>query len=496
MKKFLFIFTMTFNLMVNAVDLGSLDTSFSHDGTSDGWDLSGAPGVSHSGSSVAIDSQGRVLVAGFEYSPTEGLSALIKRYLPDGTRDLTIDTQGLAHVLPKPENNNFDENMIKVIPDETGGFFLAYTFNSCEGSGTCIDSNIMHFSENGLQTGGSSLGFDQGDNYFQDMVYIPAIQMIVLAVTVHISDTPFDTDFGIGVFRFTETGHIVPNVDFGFNGRSTCSFNQSITNKTDNARAITTGELYSEVIIGGWSFEGNGAFSSGKNMSFCEFNLLHGNFPPLLSKWSTESLPDNPFSDDEEILTGLSYYTDVISHQAGTDYVKSVVATGTITGVNSDDFALVKYIFDDNSSSWIADANFGPNGSGWSTANFTLLDSNNNLIDTEDKPTGITIEQEDYSILIGGNSEWHDISDRRVAGALLKFNKSGIPEKQWGTDHNGKSLIHLDNVNNPKIFSGIVIEPVSESIFVAGTYPGSNAGWDSTLLAKFHNDRIFATTFD
>ncbi|MCB1582071.1 MAG: hypothetical protein R3E90_09780 [Marinicella sp.] len=504
MKKIIVIMFFIFNSKIFAINLGALDTSFSNDGVTDGWVLDGVNGSSLSGQTIAVDRLGRILVAGVEVVFGQGFKVVVRRYLPDGTYDNTLDSEFLGNVLLEPKSNNIIKVGIEL--DELNGFFLGYSYNSCAGIDTCIDTIVYHISENGSILGGDSIVFDAGavissqDDDFVDMVYFTAEKKLAVAVDVKVDNSPtYNKDFGVAVFNILVGGGITPDTGFGSNGHSGCFFNQDNTghNDTDEARAITANFEEETVIVGGWSFEGNGSASIGKNMSFCEFNLVSQNGNPpgtVIEKWSTEIMPDSPFIYDEEILYDLKYHTEYVETGSGLVGVKTIIATGIINGANSDDFALIKYFYD--GMDWVPDTSFGPYGTGWARAGFSLLNGNNGFIDTEDVAKSLFIESEDGAILIGGYSEWYDTGNRRIAGALLKFTKNGILDKNWGDNKSGKTMVILDDITNIKIISDITIAGANESIFTTGTYPGAFSGNDSLLITKHINDSIFSGSFD
>lgn len=504
MKKIILIVLIICCSKVSAVNLGALDTSFSQDGVSDGWLLDGVNGSSLSGQKIAVDRLGRILVAGVEVVFGQGFKVMVRRYLADGTYDTTLDSEFLGNVLLEPKSNNIINIGIEL--DEFNGFFLGYSYNSCEGTGTCIDTIIYHISENGTILGGDSIAFDAGavissqDDDFVDMVYFTVEKKLAVAVDVKTDNSPtFNKDFGVAVFNVFVGGGLTPDIGFGTNGQTGCFFNQDNTghNNTDEARAITANFDESTVIVGGWSYEGNGLASTGKNMSFCEFNLLelNGNAPgTVIEKWSTESMPNSPFIYDEEILYDLKYKTEYVNNGSGLVGVKTVIATGFTNGANSDDFAIIKYVYD--GMDWVPDTSFGPYGTGWSITGFNLIDSNNTIIETRDVAKSVVIEQEDGAIVIGGYSEWYDNTDRRIAGALVKFTKNGLLDKNWGDNKSGKTMVILDDITNFKMFNDIIVTGVDESILTVGTYPATSNFNDRLMITKHINDSIFISSFN
>lgn len=488
MKKLIFISALLVSCFTYAIDLGTLDTSFS----ADGWDRAGNNGYDNASFSISIDSQGRALIAGYEFFDNAGqndVRVFVFRYLADGTVDNSFNSQAISNFLVRPDL--FNLGFIKIITDGNDGFFIGYTYENCPGS-DCNDAIIYHYSSDAVILGVQNIAFDLGpqgskNDRFSDMVYIPSENKLAVSLSIDILSNPyFDLDFGVAMLSVAGDGALSMDTGFDTDGKNHCGFNQDpmLSSAVDRTYAIAYHPTRQTVIVAGDAFEGNGANNSGINMAFCEFRVTSANGQnpgTLTEQWSTQPLPDNPFSDDEEKLRDIAVTSE-----------GSIVAAGMLAGANeTTDFALVQYSFDGND--WIIDTGFGPNGSGFTTANFLVLDSMSNLVETDDTVYKLMIDNDDGGLIIGGESLWDD-PDTFSAGALVRFSSTGIIDTNWGVNHSGKSFVLIDTSNKEDVIYDFDINGATESIFTTGE--SFNGNDYHRLVAKFHNDMIFGGNFD
>ncbi|HHL31149.1 MAG TPA: hypothetical protein ENJ41_01100, partial [Oceanospirillales bacterium] len=124
-----------------ATNLGSFDPSFSHDGSSDGWDIQSSNSNNIMGAGIKVDSQGRVIAASILDT-----SVRVLRYLADGSLDVNFDTDGLLE-LPKPINGVIDVGISMGSSDD---FFVSYSFEFCAGNACDLDVVVYHVDTTGL----------------------------------------------------------------------------------------------------------------------------------------------------------------------------------------------------------------------------------------------------------------------------------------------------------------------------------------------------------
>jgi hypothetical protein len=264
---------------VAAVDLGTLDSTFSQDGTTDGWDMSGQTGYNWYGSDVVVDSQGRVLIAGtyqYDFNGNTALMARVERRLPNGDLDTSFDSDGIRELgLPPAPQSQFN---YEIIVDSSDGVFVGYSSEYCQTTNDCeSDLYVYHINVNGVIVGSQQIDFDLGssnnrkDDDFADMVYVPSINKLGIAAEVELNGAD-DTDYGIAVLNVDPVSGAL-SIDNGFStdGQRQCYFDQ---NNPAGSRDMPTAIVWygptSSFIVGGNTFEGNGTNGDGWNMSFCD----------------------------------------------------------------------------------------------------------------------------------------------------------------------------------------------------------------------------------
>lgn len=495
MKKVLFTLMLILISQSYALDLGSLDTTFSNDGSSDGWDRSGENGYHRYGSATVVDSLGRVYVAGtFDYNFNGGTEkgARLERYLPSGILDNTFGTGGIKTFgVPPAPINQFEYGL------ELGPFdsvFLGYSRLLCDNSGTeChSDIKIYYINSSGSTVGQITIPFnlggtwDRNDDNFADMVFMPTLNRLAIAAEIERGGSQ-DTDFGVAIVNVdTVTGDLTMDSTFSADGKEVCYFDQGVSVDTDSAKAIVYNWMQGSVIVGGIAFEGNGTNLDGTNLAFCEFSLSDGS---LLRKWSTETDPD--VADEREYLSDMVYVVDTVANRGIITLTSGIIVAATLPGAGNDqmtDFGLTKFSL--GATNWERNTGFGPNGNGIVTTNFEMLF----VGDTDDYVAEMVLESEGSTILLAGSAGWDDGGLPKSAAALARFTYNGILDTNWGIAHTGKSLTPFDFSNLWDSVESIAVDPNNEEIYIAGfSYDGLNF---KSLIANFHNDQIFGGNFD
>jgi hypothetical protein len=467
-----------------AIDLGSLDTSFSNDGNSDGWDISGEMGYDRYGSDVIIDSQGRILIAGtydYDFNGNDFTGARLERRLPNGQLDNSFDGDGIKELTFVPASQGQFEYQLQL--DSVDGVFLGYSRLYCVTDNDCeSDLYIYHINANGFVVGVQKIEFDLGstidrhDDVFADMVYIPSLNKLAITAEVEL-DSPNDTDYGIALLNVDPvSGALSIDTGFSVDGMRQCYFDQNgSSGSQDKPEAIVWDSLTNHLIVGGSTFEGNGFGGDGWNMSFCEFDMV-GN---LISQWSTMSNPDT--LDDREFLKDMAF-----RNINGTSHL---IIAAALPGAGGLDFAVTKYSLN-QFLQWETDSNFGSLGNGWESTAFQYIF----VGDTNDIPNEMVIE-EDNSILLAGTISWTDNNMLpHGAIALARYTPNGRLDSNWGIGHSGKAVHSFDVSNKWDSAESVAIDPVTEEIYVTGwSYDGLDF---QSLIANMHNDLVFANNFD
>ncbi|MEZ5472440.1 MAG: hypothetical protein R3E90_11700 [Marinicella sp.] len=470
----------------SAINLGALDDTFSQDGTTDGWDLSGQPGYHWYGSDVAVDSQGRILIAGthqYDLNGNTELVARVERRLPDGTLDHSFDFDGIMDlgIPPAPQAQlNYE-----IIMDSSDGVFVGYSRLYCQATNDCeSDLYVYHINVNGVIVGNQQIDFDLGatndrrDDDFADMVYVPSINKLAITAEVELSNAN-DTDYGIAVLNADPvSGALSIDTGFSVDGKRQCYFDQNnVSGSRDMPTAIVWYGPTNSFIVGGSTFEGNGLNSDGWNMSFCEFNLAGD----LVRSWSTIS--QGIAIDSREFLNDLVVYQEPVL--GGNSYL---IGTGALPGAGEFDSVVFRYKMN-QISQWELDSSFGTNGTGYETTGFQYIFQG----DTRDFGVNMLLE-EDGQILVLSSISWDESGQPKSAFGLSKYTVDGHLNTNWGIAKTGKAVHTFDISVRWDIAEAVTIDPITEEIYVTGmSYDGLNF---KSTVANMHNDSIFASNFD
>lgn len=472
-----------FSHITNAIDLGSLDTSFSNDGNSDGWDITGAGNFHSYASALAVDSQGRIYIAGTYDTEINGnpeKRARVERRLPNGDFDNSFDSDGTRELgLPPASSGQFEYSLVV---DSSDGVIVGYSRLFCVTNLECqSEVHIYHINSNGAIVGSQDIEFDLGSTFdrqndnFADMVYIRSLNKLAIVAEVDNINSS-DTDFGIALLDVNPvSGALSLDTGFSADGKATCFFDQHMASGSkDSAKAITWDSLQNHIIAGGSVFEGNGIGLDGYNLGFCEFDLTGS----LINKWSTQS-PDI-VADSREFLVDMEF--------VNLSNFSTIVVTGALPGGGGLDFALTRFTRD-FIGDWSIDTTFGSNGTGWEATGFQFLF----VGATDDYPAEMVIE-DDGNILVAGTASWDDGSFLKGVIAMAKYTADGILNTNWGIGDTGLVVNPLTAQVPWMSIIGLATNPTTEEIYVSGfIYDGL---YFDSVIANMHNDSIFAHNFD
>ena len=482
--KYLTKLTLTLLLVSNlttAINLGSLDTSFSQDGTSDGWALYNEsdtdPNHSVKFTDVLVDSQGRIIVAASD-NYDSGNSILfgveLLRYLPNGTLDSSFGTNG-SLVIPF-ETNSENSLHIKMALNTIDGIILAFSYNPNTSNG--MDIVVLQYNSAGTKIGEQRFGFDFGttsarrDDNLKDLIYIPSLSKVAITAEIE-RTTAGDSDFGIALLDMNQaTGALTLDTNFSGDGKDACYFDQDINNTTDTdtPSSITFEENSQTLIIGGSAFEGNGTNGNGWNMAFCEFDLQGSE----LRKWSTQG-----GNVEFEKASDVQYGVDESN-------IPSLYVAGTVDGPDGNtDIYIARYQRNVFTSDWVLDLGFG-NSNGFNTVGLSMLF----IGDTDDEAAELFLES-DGSILLSATG--FGTGSAFGMTSLVKFNQEGKVYNSWGIgDGIANNIIH----QSPGIYdfvNAVTEDPSTGEIYVVGSVQASR---HLGFIANMYNDIIFANSFD
>jgi hypothetical protein len=467
-----------------AVDLGTLDATFSQDGSSDGWDWSGEMDFHRYGSDVIVDSQGRIIIAGtylYDFNGNTQLGARVERRLSNGQLDTSFDGDGIKQLNLPPSGQNQFEYELQL--NGSDGFFVGYSRLYCITDNDCeSDLYIYHINSSGAIIDSQQIDFDLGvsndrkDDDFADMVYISSINKLAITAEVELTN-PNDTDFGIALLDVDPvTGALSIDSTFSVDGKATCFFDhEDLLGSRDKAEAIVWDPIQNHFIVGGSTFEGNGFGADGWNMSFCEFDLL-GN---MVRKWSTESDPEN--LDDREFLADMQFV-----NMAGES---TILVAGALPGSGDLDAAITRYSLN-QISGWNRDVNFGSNGNGYEFTGFLFPFEG----DTKDSAQELLIEEDGAILLLSSMSWGGGGGPAHGALGLSKYTANGVLDTNWGVAKTGKAVHVFDLSVLWDVPQAVAINPTTEEIYVTGfSYDGVDF---KSFIANMHNDSIFGSNFD
>jgi uncharacterized delta-60 repeat protein len=296
---------------------GTLDASFG----ANGLVVTDMQQNSDAANAVAVQSDGKIVVAGYAYNGNN-YDFAIARYLANGTLDNTFGTNG--KVIKNFGSTDFGLAMA-LLP---GGKILvagrAY-------NGINSDFALVQLNSNGTFDNSFGVSGAQKSNLFNENESANAIAIQPDGKIVAVGDRYANNVSMFAAARFNPDGML--DNTFGDNGK----VSTAIGTESDVAYAVAI-QLDGKIVAAGQS-----NLSPGSRFALVRY-LANGNL-------------DNTFSGDGMLLTSIS---------GGGDYAFStavqadgkILAGGAVTGSNSNsDFALARYLPDGS-----LDASFGTNG--------------------------------------------------------------------------------------------------------------------------------------
>lgn len=217
------------------------------------FDLGGA--LTDIGGAVAVQPDGKVVVAGTVATGAASRTLALARYLPDGSLDPTFGVGGKS-VDPFDEANNLAGVALHLLPD--GRLLVACIFDFGTADRDFYVGRLLAGGAADLSFGGEGFGarlvaFDLGGDLTDTLAAMTVDRSgrILLAGAVDVSAT--DVDFGI--VRLTPEGELDP--DFSGDGRATVDLSFG---DVDRGLAIASGTQGIVVAGAAWSAWGGGHF--------------------------------------------------------------------------------------------------------------------------------------------------------------------------------------------------------------------------------------------
>jgi uncharacterized delta-60 repeat protein len=284
---------------------GSLDTTFS----GDGWVRTDFLGSADEAKAVAIQPDGRIIVAGYAMNGTHYDFALL-RYLANGSLDTSFGVGGKVTT-----DLTGDQDQIKAIAIQPDGKIVAV--GPVKNGSRLHDFAVARYNSNGTLDTSFGVGGWVATDYFggQDFAYAVALQTDGKIVVAGAADIADDLA-AFAVARYTAGG----NLDITFSGDGRLITDFSVDN--DYAYSVCL-QPDGKIIAAGYAYNGT-------NDDFA------------LARYNPNGSPDTSFSEDGSIVTDLATGEDkglaVILQVDG----KIVVAGSGFNGSDAD-FALVRY---------------------------------------------------------------------------------------------------------------------------------------------------------
>lgn len=488
-----------------AVDLGSLDFSLD-DGNTEGFvvneaDIQGS-GHRNYGNDVLVDPFGKIYVVGTtvtDRDPVVTTSVRVIRYLPSGILDTSFSGDGIVDITearPTLEGTNNNQISLKMIFNHNeSGVIVGYSRENCNVSHECeTDAAIVHINGNGVAGSPVTIFFDYGATFerqnevFRDLVLFQdgSFGPIKIAVTFEVDRASTgDTDYGVALFNYNTTSAAITNDNnFDTDGKALCFFDLASDAHQDNPQAIIYAYDRNSIIIGGTVYEGDGNVFEGTNMGFCEF-ALDGSEN---EKWSTQG-NDHDTNEIERLY-------DMVYWHNGVQSVLSVA--GMVRNQTShDDFSFSEFFTNPLSPfDWQMSSSLGEFGN----QQYSSIDLQYLFVgETDDYPSEL-IRLTDGSFIMAGTMYARTLGAYKNSMALAKFTKNGILDTNWGIGHGGKAVhsFPASEGGSPKLndYAGGLFVDSNQSLFVAGYSEQGTITGENIIVAKLHNDLIFANNFD
>ena len=351
---------------------GSLDTTFSGDGL-----VTTDLGTEESNASVALFSDGKIIISGTTRNPALGF--VILRYLANGTLDNSfsaapVPTHGFASytgppLLTQPNGSVTVSGMAKESAASTNGGYLTMRFTATGSLDTTFSSDGIAFTQS------------RGKDDEARAIAVQSDGKILLGGI---------TGLGITVLRTLPDGSLDPS--FGGDGRASLDFGvmcESIAVQPDG-----------KVVVAGYSYES--FFDSGGSFMYSDYDFVVGR---LMANGDA----DSSFGTNGKVKSHLGGRDDV-GHSVAIQADGKILVGGYSNRMGSDQFALVRYL-----SNGVLDTTFGIAG----------------VVSTPGTRFGYKVLiQADGKILLGGNGNSGFAVARYLNnGSLdLTFNGGGIAE--------------------------------------------------------------------
>ncbi len=193
---------------------GTLDSTFDFDGIVVHGNAAGGNG-DDKGFSITLDSQGRILVAGYSEGSGTGLDMVIWKYNSDGTLDTSFGNNGL--VVYNSSGGASDVGFSITVDSQDKILVAGYSYNNSHGNNDLViwkynsdGTPDTNFGTNGIVTYDNAAG-GNGNDYGRSIVIDSQGRILVTGFSQNTN-----TDYDMVIWRFLSDGSLDTN--FGNNG--------------------------------------------------------------------------------------------------------------------------------------------------------------------------------------------------------------------------------------------------------------------------------------
>ncbi len=285
---------------------GGLDATFS----GDGWVRTDFLGSADEAKAVAVQPDGRIIVAGYAININYDYDFALARYLPDGSLDTSFGVGGKVTT-----DLTADQDQIKAIAIQPDGKIVAV--GPVKNGSRLHDFAVARYNSNGTLDLSFGINGWVATDFFggQDFAYAVVLQADGKIVVAGAADIVKD-QAAFAVARYTAGGNL--DITFSEDGRLVTDFGTG----GDYAYAVCL-QPDGKVIAAGYAFNG-----------------LNNDF--ALVRYNPNGSPDTSFSEDGLIVTDLAMGEDkglaVVLQVDG-----KIVVAGSGFNDSDADFALVRY---------------------------------------------------------------------------------------------------------------------------------------------------------
>ncbi len=388
-------------------------------------------GGDDSGNSMAIQSDGKILVAGFTENENGGDFALA-RYNSDGTLDNTFSVDG--KIITDFGGNDYGWSV--VIQSDGKILVAGDAYNE---SNNDYDFAVVRYNSDGTldhtfsDDGKVITDFGGGGDFGRSMVIQSDGKIFVAG----------DSDGDFALARYNSDGTL--DNTFSGDGKLTTDFGD-----VDSCKTIAI-QSDGKILVAGYAYNGS-----------------NNDYDFAVVRYNSDGTLDNTFSDDGKVATdfgGNSYGRSMVIQSDG----KILVAGDAYNESNNDwDFAIVRYNAD-------------------GTLDNTFSDDGKVTTDFGDDDSGYSITiQSDGKILVAG--ETHNIGDG-CDFAVVRYNSDGSLDNTFSED--GKVVTDFGDDN---FAYSIAIQSDGKILVTGNAYNESNDEFDFAL-ARYNTDGTLDTSF-